>query len=1046
MDVALDNQSMLIFNNEKYPLLKPSACEEVPQGDNRGDDLHPSSADGLVTTYHKLGFKGDEWECVLEENRDKLHETIRSTISKISDFSQVKVLDSISSIDSLDAVFSVHHSSDISGKDVNEKILAHDFKDVWLLLFEEKWKSTNVSKVKKKTDSYKSPTLEEGQYSRNTTDEPGECENIKEEAKCVTPINNTSKSPLPGESMTSLKSLQLSTSHEIQFHGVQWCTILETQKDQLLKALAFEICEVTNTTDKPQCQLYCDDQTLFVKCTITHTRPATKNTIDHILSVHGYPSIWSIYEKNDTSSKSEGQNKSSILEDYKKYDTSQNIPVTTKSKETYSATSADEKSVDTSITPTITNEHKSPKGNPLESIPLLNNDLQTPSESDHVVTRHRVRFDGDVWGLVLEHRRAELDRAFDADVCDAVGIPRGSVVDADYILGSLSVEFGLRHASSLRKRDVNKSLAACEFKETWKLYKEYLSMDRTDGKAVPLRASQEALPVPVEMVPTLVAHEEALPVPVQNDTDLMVTRHRVRFDGDVWGLVLEHRRAELDRAFDADVCDAVGIPRGSVVDADYILGSLSVEFGLRHASSLRKRDVNKSLAACEFKETWKLYKEYLSMDRTDGKAVPLRASQEALPVPVEMVPTLVAHEEALPVPVQNDTDLMVTRHRVHFDGDVWGLVLEHRRAELDRAFDADVCDAVGIPRGSVVDADYILGSLSVEFGLRHASSLRKRDVNKSLAACEFKETWKLYKEYLSMDRTDGKAVPLRASQEALPVPVEMVPTLVAHEEALPVPVQNDTDLMVTRHRVHFDGDVWGLVLEHRRAELDRAFDADVCDAVGIPRGSVVDADYILGSLSVEFGLRHASSLRKRDVNKSLAACEFKETWKLYEEYLSMDRTDGKAVPLRASQEALPVPVEMVPTLVAHEEALPVPVQNDTDLMVTRHRVHFDGDVWGLVLEHRRAELDRAFDADVCDAVGIPRGSVVDADYILGSLSVEFGLRHASSLRKRDVNKSLAACEFKETWKLYKEYLSMDRTDGKAVPLRASQEASVACAC
>ncbi|KAH9588895.1 hypothetical protein LSM04_003827 [Trypanosoma melophagium] len=370
------------------------------------------------------------------------------------------------------------------------------------------------------------------------------------------------------------------------------------------------------------------------------------------------------------------------------------------------------------------------------------------------------------------------------------------------------------------------------------------------------------------MVPTLVAHEEALPVPVQNDTDLMVTRHRVRFDGDVWGLVLEHRRAELDRAFDADVCDAVGIPRGSVVDADYILGSLSVEFGLRHASSLRKRDVNKSLAACEFKETWKLYEEYLSMDRTDGKAVPLRASQEALPVPVEMVPTLVAHEEALPVPVQNDTDLMVTRHRVRFDGDVWGLVLEHRRAELDRAFDADVCDAVGIPRGSVVDADYILGSLSVEFGLRHASSLRKRDVNKSLAACEFKETWKLYKEYLSMDRTDGKAVPLRASQEALPVPVEMVPTLVAHEEALPVPVQNDTDLMVTRHRVHFDGDVWGLVLEHRRAELDRAFDADVCDAVGIPRGSVVDADYILGSLSVEFGLRHASSLRKRDVNKS----------------------------------------------------------------------------------------------------------------------------------------------------------------------------------
>ncbi|ORC87269.1 uncharacterized protein TM35_000232400, partial [Trypanosoma theileri] len=135
------------------------------------------------------------------------------------------------------------------------------------------------------------------------------------------------------------------------------------------------------------------------------------------------------------------------------------------------------------------------------------------------------------------------------------------VVEAEYILGSLSVEFGLRHASSLRKRDVNKALAACEFKETWKLYVLSMPVEDTDGMAVPLRA-----------------YEEALPVSVGDDADTVVTHHRVRFDGDVWGLVVEHRRAELERAFDTDVCDAVGIPRGSVVEAEYILGSLSVEF------------------------------------------------------------------------------------------------------------------------------------------------------------------------------------------------------------------------------------------------------------------------------------------------------------------------------------------------------------------------------------------------------------------------------------------------------------------------------------
>ncbi|ORC87268.1 uncharacterized protein TM35_000232390, partial [Trypanosoma theileri] len=414
MDVTLDGQPVLIYNNEKYALLTPTTCEELPQCDNRGADLHPSSADGFVTTYHKLAFKGDEWKFVLEEYREKLYETVRNTILKLLDVSQVSVFDIIFSMGSLAAVFSVHHSPDISGKEINKKILAYNFEDIWLLFFEERKKRTNDLKISKNNELYKSPSLDKIQDSLGTTDELQEEGNMEQGTKSVTSVTE--------ESMPELKPLQLSTSHEMLFHGVEWRAILQTKKEELLKALTSEICEVTNAIDKPRCQLNLDNQTLFVKCTITHPTATTKNTIDHILSEHGYPSVWSIYEKNKLTSKHEEHCKVTILEDCKEDDKSQKISVKTHSTETYSTTPTEEKKAETEIIPTRSQPKKSPKKSTSQSLPL-NNDSQASSEYSNVVTRHRVRFDGDVWGLVVKHRRAELERAFDTDVCDAVGIP-----------------------------------------------------------------------------------------------------------------------------------------------------------------------------------------------------------------------------------------------------------------------------------------------------------------------------------------------------------------------------------------------------------------------------------------------------------------------------------------------------------------------------------------------------------------------------------------------------------------------------------------------
>ncbi|RNC33513.1 hypothetical protein TcCL_Unassigned03788, partial [Trypanosoma cruzi] len=223
-----------------------------------------------------------------------------------------------------------------------------------------------------------------------------------------------------------------------------------------------------------------------------------------------------------------------------------------------------------------------------------------------------------------------------------------------------------------------------------------------------------------------------------------------------------------------------------------------------------------------------------------------------------------------------------------------------------------------------------------------------------------------------------------------------------HHEESAVPIENvmtsnyEEELVVTRHRVQFDGDDWDAVLERKRAALCEAFDADVCGAVDIPRGSVVDLEFKSGGLFAEFGVRHAPSLRKRDVDKRLARCEFRRTWELYEPRNLMMIKDE------------PVGGGGVADGVVAPE----------DPVVTRHRVQFDGDDWDVVLERKRAALCEAFDADVCGAVGIPRGSVVDVEFTLGSLSVAFGVRHAPSLSKRDVDKRLDECNFAEVWRLY----------------------------
>ncbi|RNE99320.1 hypothetical protein TraAM80_08258 [Trypanosoma rangeli] len=122
--------------------------------------------------------------------------------------------------------------------------------------------------------------------------------------------------------------------------------------------------------------------------------------------------------------------------------------------------------------------------------------MVTRQDGESVVTQHRAQLEGDDWDLMLERKRSALCEAFDADVCEALSVPRGSVVDVDLSLKpeGLAALFGLRHRPSLRKGDVNKRLAQCGFFRTWNLY-EPRTQPPAGSAAAPLTAKEGMLPV-----------------------------------------------------------------------------------------------------------------------------------------------------------------------------------------------------------------------------------------------------------------------------------------------------------------------------------------------------------------------------------------------------------------------------------------------------------------------------------------------------------------------------------------------------------------------
>ncbi|CCD11564.1 unnamed protein product [Trypanosoma congolense IL3000] len=443
-------------------------------------------------------------------------------------------------------------------------------------------------------------------------------------------------------------------------------------------------------------------------------------------------------------------------------------------------------------------------------------------------------------------------------------------------------------------------------------------------------------------------------------------------------------------------------------------------------------------------------------------------------------------------------EVVLTRHRLTLSGDSWPDILKENHAAFDEAFDIDICGALGLPRGSVKDAKLGSDGQTVSFGVRHPTSLLKSDVKRALGQCSFENAWRLYGSPRTGITPDAAYPPLRASEEAQPplydmevstpsvaggcgsFPLKIVrPRLIEHGKCSisantpSVEVLRgalyDENTVVTRHRVKFNGSSWGSILKHRLEELDKALDADVCETVGLPPGSVEGAKYVPDGLTVSFGVRHSASLHRKSVAELLAKGQFVNIWSLYARYKREGATNGVphgssgatgsiqptvCSPKNASShtpsthhkmvEAVEVPhdVHARPSQPQHQgvlEETTVPLETkekradvaggvsvDTfhttpvgeTSVVTRHRVKLNGDDWPDVFNNQRVAFDDAFDCDVCTSVKLPRGSVQDVTLGPDGQSVAFGVQHPSSLLRSDVKKALRTCPFTRTLALY----------------------------
>ncbi|KPI88599.1 putative mitotubule-associated protein Gb4, partial [Leptomonas seymouri] len=283
---------------------------------------------------------------------------------------------------------------------------------------------------------------------------------------------------------------------------------------------------------------------------------------------------------------------------------------------------------------------------------------------------------------------------------------------------------------------------------------------------------------------------------------------------------------------------------------------------------------------------------------------------------------------------------VITSHQVGFDGEDWVYVVKDKLPELQTAFVGCTAELFSLRRENVVDAHYAIGSLIVSFQLKHPAELMEEEVNRELNICPYEPVWDLYGYH----------------------------------------PWNPEETVQTTHDVGFEGRGWAKVLANRRTELETCIQRDTAIALETrPEDVVVDsAEFTEECLLVRMTVTHHIFQDNELMQEQLSRFPYDEVWALYEE----DVNEGWAT--------------------------------------TSHQVGFDGKDWKYVASANRPALEAAFLSCTVKTLNLHADNLTNLvmEPTNSSLLATFDVKHPEEQSEATVNQLLADCDYMPVWSLY----------------------------
>ena len=560
-------------------------------------------------------------------------------------------------------------------------------------------------------------------------------------------------------------------------------------------------------------------------------------------------------------------------------------------------------------------------------------------EKDWVITSHQVGFDGDDWIYVVKDKMPELQQAFVSCTAELFCLRMENVLDAKYSIGSLVVDFRLKHPAELTEDDVNKELNVCPYEPVWDLYGYH----------------------------------------PWNPEETTRTTHEVGFEGTGWPFVLENRRAELEACFKRDTAIALETqPEDVVVDsAEYTQHCLLIKTTVTHHVFQDNELMQEQLSRFPYDEVWALYEEdpnegwttsshQVGFDGDDWEYVASASHQpletafractgEALHLHDEHITNLVmeANEGALIVtfdvkhpgeqseaeinqrladcdymPVwdlyinhpYNPDEVQTTAQEVGFEGDEWDKVLDTQPEQLHEAVVLDTAEALEVTPNDVTninmnfkDGNLLVVTMDVEHSVLQDADLMKEQ----LSRCPYERVWALY-------------------------------------EDAPLTPMEDTESGIIERR--FDGDDWDLVVEGCPEELNEAFRKDASRVLDVPMENVRVISTETDGLIVKYQVKNPPG-DDEEIQRRIDADDFPEVMALYGARVRRggDEEEGKG-----EEE------------VNKGRSMPTSDAEDAGA----YRKDFPGDNWEECVNNSRPNIAEAFKKDAADALGVAPEDVV----------------------------------------------------------------------